>query len=177
MGGVRAIRWPALSRASGSCPVGIMQPSAGGQRFGSMSSETRTRDSAGDVRLVTTSRSLALPGRPLDHITRPVLNRPHEEPSRHWQLADDNTSTGVVIDGRRLSQALVIVPKERGSQLRMQPTAGEQNELVNRIRDAVAGWRSANYPGATSATRQLLQHWRSETNDPRLFFCSGHRGW
>ncbi len=136
-----------------------------------MTSEATTRESAGDLTLVTKSRSLALPGRPLDHISQPVLNRPHEEPSRHWQLAEDNTSTGVIIEGRRLSQALVIVPKERGAQLRMQVTAAEQNELVNRIRDAVAGWRSANYPGATAATRQLLQHWRSEANDPRLFFA------
>ncbi len=136
-----------------------------------MTSETAARDSTEDLTLVTKSRSLALPGRPLDHISQPVLNRPHEEPSRHWQLAEDNTSTGAVIEGRRLSQALVIVPKERGAQLRMQVTAAEQNELVNRIRDAVAGWRSANYPGATSATKQLLQHWRSEANDPRLFFA------
>ncbi|MCY3643005.1 MAG: hypothetical protein OXG41_05430 [Acidimicrobiaceae bacterium] len=136
-----------------------------------MTSEATTRESAGDLTLVTKSRSLALPGRPLDHIGQPVLNRPHEEPSRHWELAEDNTSTGVIIEGRRLSQALVIVPKERGAQLKLQVTAAEQNELVNRIRDAVAGWRSANYPGATAATRQLLQHWRSEASDPRLFFA------
>ena len=116
-------------------------------------------------------RRLRLPGRSLDHISRPVLNRPHDEPSRHWRLAEDNTSTGEVIDGRRLSQALVIVPKERGAQLRMQVTAAEQNEMVNRIRDAVAGWRAANYPGATAASRRLLLHWRSEANEPRLFFA------
>ena len=136
-----------------------------------MTSETAARGSAADLALVTRSRSLALTGRPLDHISRPVLNRPHEEPSRYWHLAEDNTSTGVIVEGRRLSQALVIVPKERGAQQRMQVTPAEQNDLVNRIRDAVAGWRSAGYPGATSATRHLLQHWRSEANDPRLFFA------
>ena len=104
-----------------------------------MTSEAATRDQVDGLTVVTRSRSLALPGRPLDHISQPVLNRPHEEPSLHWQLAEDNTSTGEIIEGRRLSQALVIVPKERGAQLRMQVTAAEQNELVNRIRDAVAG--------------------------------------
>lgn len=133
--------------------------------------ETTGTDTSADTTLKTTSRTLALPGRALDHISRPVLNRPHEEPSRHWRLAEDNTSTGEVIDGRRLSQALVIVPKERGAQLRMQVTAGEQNEAVNRIRDAVAGWRAENYPGATAASRRLMLHWRSEANDPRLFFA------
>ena len=136
-----------------------------------MTSGATARDAAGDLTLVTTSRSLALPGRPLDHISRPVLNRPHEEPSRHWELAADDTSTGVAMRGRRLSQARVIVPEARGAQLRMQASTAEQNELVNRIRDAVAGWRSAGYPGATAATRHLLQHWRSEANDPRLFFA------
>lgn len=74
-------------------------------------------------------------------------------------------------DGRRLSQALVIVPKERGVQLRMQMTTADQNDLVNRIRDEVAGWRSAGYPGSTAATRHLLWHWRSEANEPRVFFA------
>ncbi len=124
-----------------------------------------------EVTLTTKSRHLALSGNALDHISQPVLNRPHSEPSSHWQLAADNTATGEVIQGRRLSQALVIVPKERGAQLRTQDTPAEQNELVNRIRDAVAGWRNANYPSATAATKQLLLHWRSETNEPRLFFA------
>ncbi|MDE0269561.1 MAG: DEAD/DEAH box helicase family protein [Acidimicrobiaceae bacterium] len=107
----------------------------------------------------------------LDHIDHPVLNKPHEEPSKHWQLAEDNTSTGRVIRGRRLSQALVIVPKERRAQLRMQVTSAEHNDLVNRIREAVSKWCRDGYPGATAATRQLLHHWRSEANDPRLFFA------
>jgi len=69
-----------------------------------------------EVTLTTKSRHLALSGNALDHISQPVLNRPHSEPSSHWQLAADNTATGEVIQGRRLSQALVIVPKERGAQ-------------------------------------------------------------
>ena len=111
------------------------------------------------------------PSRVLDHVTQPVLNRPHEEPSRHWELGEDNIATGEVVDGRRLSQALVIVPKQRGAQLRMQITSAEQNEMVNRIRDQVGAWRHSGYPGATAATRRLLQHWCSEVNDPRLFYA------
>ena len=57
---------------------------------------------------------------PLDHITQPVLNRPHEEPSRYWQLAEDNTSTGMAVKGRRPSQYLTIVPKVRDPQLQME---------------------------------------------------------
>ena len=35
----------------------------------------------------------------------------------------------------------------------------------------VKRWRAEDYPDATAVTRQLLFHWRSETNDPRLFFA------
>ena len=108
---------------------------------------------------------------PLDHIAQPVLNRPHAEPSRHWQLAEDNTSTGVAVQGRRPSQSLTIVPKVRDPQLRMDMVPPQQNELVNRIRAMVKRWRDDKYPGATAATRQLLLHWRSEANEPRLFFA------
>ena len=108
---------------------------------------------------------------PLDHITQPVLNRPHEEPSRYWQLAEDNTSTGMAVDGRRPSQSLTIVPKVRDPQLRMDMVPPQENELVNRIRATVKRWRDDKYPDATAATRQLLFHWRSETNEPRLFFA------
>ena len=108
---------------------------------------------------------------PLDHIAQPVLNRPHDEPSRHWQLAEDNTSTGVAVQGRRPSQSLTIVPKVRDPQLRMDVAATDENELVNRIRAMVKRWRDDKYPDATAATRQLLFHWRSETNEPRLFFA------
>ena len=108
---------------------------------------------------------------PLDHITQPVLNRPHEEPSRYWQLAEDNTSTGVAVKGRRPSQYLTIVPKVRDPQLQMAVVPSDENELVNRIRVMVKRWRDEKYPDATAATRQLLFHWRSETNEPRLFFA------
>ena len=124
-----------------------------------------------------TERSNGAPASaPLDHVTQPVLNRPYAEPSRHWQLAADNTSTGVAVKGRRPSQSLTIVPKVRNqkgadSQLRMETIPPEQNELVNRIRAMVARWRDEKYPDATAATRQLLFHWRSEANEPRLFFA------
>ena len=53
----------------------------------------------------------------------------------------------------------------------MDTTPDDENELVNRIRTKIAKWRDDNYPYATAATRQLLFHWRSETNEPRLFFA------
>ncbi len=109
-----------------------------------------------------------------DPISNPVLNRPHEEPTQHWHIHDDeHVPTGQLIRGRRLSTATVVMPKKRSSQMRLQVGADPslQNVLVNRIRDEVARWRSVGYPGASTATRQLLAHWHDETNEPRLFFA------
>ena len=107
----------------------------------------------------------------LDHISQPVLNPPHAEPSRHWQLAADNTATGVAINGRRPSQAMSIVPKERSPQMQFQTVPAEENEFVNRIRVLVGAWREAGYPDATDASKRLMRHWRYESNVPRLFFA------
>jgi type III restriction enzyme len=37
--------------------------------------------------------------------------------------------------------------------------------LVNQIRPRVKAWREAGYPGVTSITKRLLEHWR----DPEEF--------
>ena len=93
------------------------------------------------VLTVTERSNGASASAPLDHITQPVLNRPHQEPFRHWQLAEDNTSTGVAVKGRRPSQYLTIVPKVRDSQLQMEVVPSGENELVNRIRAMAKRWR------------------------------------
>ncbi len=104
-----------------------------------------------------------------------MLNRPHEEPARFWELDGGNTATGVVKIGRRLSSAQLIVPTARGrvgEQRRLSLAPSEdQNTLVNDIREAVGRWRYAGHDGSTTTTRRLLDHWHSDTNVPRLFFA------
>jgi type III restriction enzyme len=45
--------------------------------------------------------------------------------------------------------------------------------LVNQIRPRVKAWREAGYPGVTSITKRLLEHWRDpeEFDRRRFFFC------
>ncbi|MFS8879263.1 DEAD/DEAH box helicase family protein [Synechococcus sp. H55.10] len=45
--------------------------------------------------------------------------------------------------------------------------------LVNQIRPRVKAWREAGYPGVTSITKRLLDHWRDpeEFDRRRFFFC------
>ena len=128
-------------------------------------------DAPASQRNSSNSREMLPDAALLDHISQPVLNPPHAEPSRHWQLAEDNTATGVAINGRRPSQAMSIVPKERSAQMAFQTVPADENELVNRIRVLVGAWREAGYPDATDASKRLMRHWRSEANVPRLFFA------
>ena len=43
--------------------------------------------------------------------------------------------------------------------------------LVNALRADVKRWRESNYRNATNVTRELLNHWRREDRERRLFFC------
>ena len=86
-------------------------------------------------------------------IANPVINSPFEEPSRHFELTEDGTPTGVILPNRRRSEHLVPVPAPRrrrraGDQgelgLEGRDTADFEvtpNHLVNEIRRHVGAWR------------------------------------
>ena len=44
-------------------------------------------------------------------------------------------------------------------------------KLVNRIRERVKAWREQGYPGVTRTTHELLEHWRRDGREVRLFFA------
>lgn len=48
----------------------------------------------------------------------------------------------------------------------------EPLELVNRIRERVDAWRAADYPGVTTVTRRLLEHWNDrDAREHPFYFC------
>ena len=48
----------------------------------------------------------------------------------------------------------------------------EELALVNRIRPRVDAWREASYPGVTSVSRRLLEHWHDrEARQLPFYFC------
>ncbi|MHB8501295.1 MAG: BPTD_3080 family restriction endonuclease [Candidatus Acidiferrales bacterium] len=107
-------------------------------------------------------------------IDNPIINSPYEKPQRHFAIG----SQGVINrqdKGRRPSSYLVPVaaPRKRGPQLAFDELEQEvrSNPLINRIREDVALWREAGYPGVTGVTRGLLEHWCDPKRDRRLFFC------
>jgi type III restriction enzyme len=92
-----------------------------------------------------------------------IINSPYKVPTQHWQQARDGSLTQVT-ERRPAGYEIFDV---RYNTKRTEPL-----ELVNAIRGRVDEWRAADYPGITSVTRRLLEHWRD--NSARQFpfyFC------
>lgn len=82
-----------------------------------------------------------------------IINSPFDKPQRYWGQ-DDNGKILRVQDGRR--PAAYELFDTRNNTRRVEPL-----ELVNRIRARVDEWREAGWPGVTSVTRELLEHWHA----------------
>jgi type III restriction enzyme len=100
-------------------------------------------------------------------IDRLIINSPYEEPQRHWRY-DRETRTFELVEGRRPAGYVVATP---GSKSFDDPGIFVEIPLVNQIRPRVKAWREAGYPGVTSITKRLLEHWRDPERDTRFFFC------
>lgn len=92
-----------------------------------------------------------------------IINSPYARPARHWLQARDNTLS--LVEGRRPAGYEIF-------DIRNNTRRTETLGLVNVIRERVDTWRAADYPGVTSVTRGLLEHW----NDPAgriypFYFC------
>jgi type III restriction enzyme len=102
-------------------------------------------------------------------IDRLIINSPFDEPQRHWRY-DRATRTFDLVDGRRPAGYVVASGESRAFD---DPGIFVEIPLVNQIRPRVAAWREAGYPGVTSITKRLLDHWRDpeEFDARRFFFC------
>ena len=103
---------------------------------------------------------------PATAVSQPILNPPHEQPTRHWALGADNIATDVLRQGRRPSSDRLAIPGAAGP-----APAQEPFDTINMIRGAVGEWRAAGYPGARPNTRRLLHFWNSGEAEPRPFFA------
>ncbi|HJZ11796.1 MAG TPA: DEAD/DEAH box helicase family protein, partial [Acidobacteriota bacterium] len=111
-------------------------------------------------------------------IENPVLNSPFEEPKRHFRFTEDGI-TDEIIEARRISQYFVPIPqpkKRSAKQLSFAETGWtsdrvEENKDINKIRERVAIWRKGGYVGITKTTARLLEYWKREDRERRLFFC------
>jgi type III restriction enzyme len=114
----------------------------------------------------------------IDAIENPVLNRPYDPPTRHFEIGGQGP-TGRILDGRRPSESYIPVPASRKGRKNTQQeldfdTTGERREvntLINDIRRRVEIWRARNYPGATMISRKLMLYWADTARDNRVMFC------
>ncbi len=116
----------------------------------------------------------------MQQIDNPILNSPFHEPEHHFEFDERGVITGIVQPGRRRSVYFTPIPGTRSTKTSAQTALDlggtedrvEENKLINDIRDRVSVWRQHSYPGVTSTTRRLLDHWNviDERTRP-LFFC------
>ncbi len=102
-------------------------------------------------------------------IDRLIVNSPYVEPQCHWRYLRD-TRTFELVQGRRPAGYVVA---SGDSKTFDDPGVFVEIPLVNQIRPRVAAWRAAGYPGITSITKRLLEHWYDpeEFETRRFFFC------
>jgi type III restriction enzyme len=106
---------------------------------------------------------------PRSTIDRLIINSPFEEPQRHSRY-DRETRLFDLVEGRRPAGYVVASDDSRAFD---DPGIFVEIPLVNQIRPRVKAWREAGYPGVTSITKRLLEHWRDpeEFDTRRFFFC------
>ncbi|CAK0778412.1 type III restriction enzyme [Gammaproteobacteria bacterium] len=92
-----------------------------------------------------------------------IINSPYDCPAQHWQQTRDGT---LHRESNRRPAGYEIFDARNNTR------RTEELRLVNQIRARVNEWRAADYPGVTSITRRLLEHWH-DRNARQLpfYFC------
>lgn len=109
-------------------------------------------------------------------VPEPILNSPFDEPAEHWYIREGEPPE------RRTGRRPSIVFQPRDQTDAWDVTAGvlapvSEYErayaltLVNLVRERVCAWRAAGYPGASRSTLELLEWWRRDGRERRLFFA------
>ena len=130
----------------------------------------QTMPHASDGVANATSRSDAPPE---EHVHRqPVLTRPYGEPKRHWKTVSDETRNEIVNRRRPADEPLPM-----GQTVATQQDLGFGDDraeagAINKLRSEVREWRDQGWPGASNATRELLEYWSREPGKARSTACS-----
>ena len=92
-----------------------------------------------------------------------IINSPYVSPTQYWQ---QGVGTDLkLVEGRRPAAYEVFDTRNNTKRV-------ETLDFVNRVRERVEAWRAADYPGITSVTRRLLEHWRDkDARQYPFYFC------
>lgn len=109
-------------------------------------------------------------------VAEPILNNPYDEPQWHWWLIEGELPEKR--PGRRPAMYWYKPPTRREEQdeegTRERPGTLIELKLVNRIRERVQAWRKEALVGGGGVTRttcELMNYWRREGRQHRLFFA------
>lgn len=92
-----------------------------------------------------------------------IINSPFDRPTHYWHKVGDKQLE--IVTGRRPAGYEIF--DTRNNTIR-----GVVLDLVNQIRQRVDEWRVAEYPGITTVTRCLLEHWKdASARDHAFYFC------
>lgn len=100
-----------------------------------------------------------MPKGTIDHL---IINSPFEKPSQYWE--QDQKGEFELKEGRRPAGYTVQDTRYSGG------SEFVELETVNLIRKRVDEWRENNYPGITTVTRKLLEHWLDGTQRTYPFY-------
>ena len=103
-------------------------------------------------------------------IPKLIINSPFEKPSSHWHYDRENRQ----FEERNGRRPAGYVVASSDSKQYDDPGTFVEIELINKIRDRVEEWIDAGYPGITSTTKRLIQHWDNSDerrNGNQFFFC------
>jgi type III restriction enzyme len=99
-------------------------------------------------------------------VEQPILNRPFEEPQEHWWILE-----GEKAERRQGRRPAIYFYRDAGRSMDERGGIAIEMKLVNLVRERLKAWREAGYPGVTRTTYDLLQWWRREGREKRLFFA------
>ncbi len=103
-------------------------------------------------------------------VPEPILNSPFEEPREHWHIIEGEAPEKK--PARRPAMYFYRDPKAIPDKYGGDGVGTAiELKLVNRIRVQVKAWGEQGYPGATRTTLELLQWWRRDGREKRLFFA------
>lgn len=103
-------------------------------------------------------------------VPQPILNSPHHEPALYWHVSEGEPPEKK--PGRRLAGYFYRDPRA--------PAGNDEHEargrwqelaLANLIRSRIKDWRTQKWPGVTRTTLELLEYWRRDGRQHRLFFA------
>jgi type III restriction enzyme len=103
-------------------------------------------------------------------VPEPILNSPYDEPGEHWNIEEG--ASPEKRRGRRPAGYFYRDPKAPPSDSEHDARGTWQEiKLVNLVRERIKQWRAQGYPGVTRTTLDLLNYWRRDGRQHRLFFA------